>query len=339
MKTQRLISLGILMAIMAFTSCSKDEVNPPSKEPADFIPTAAEFNQLTNQTIDNLRQDTFFNAENGISFLSDKGVNVIINPNTLTLNGNPVTGKVDLQYIEIFDAATMVVANKPTMGITDNGDTALLVSGGEFYIMATQNSDTLELSAPMELFVPVNLTGGADYSMIMWDGIIDQNGNLTWSKSATQNMSIFQDMGPANPNDPMGGGIPIGPKMYDISLDTDFGWFNCDRFYGDQRPKTKIQVKLPEAYNNDNCSVYLYLDEVKNALGHFSFSNNNQIFYYKKLPIGLEAHIIIKTAKEQQFLYAIKGITVAENGSYTYTLEEAATGSEDDIVAAVMALP
>jgi hypothetical protein len=63
---------------------------------------------------------------------SAKGVSITINGNALTKNGSPVTGPIDITYVEIFDKGSMLVTNKPTMGIMADGKHAMLKSGGEF---------------------------------------------------------------------------------------------------------------------------------------------------------------------------------------------------------------
>jgi hypothetical protein len=74
---------------------------------------------------------------------SAKGVSITINGNALTKNGSPVTGP-DITYVEIFDKGSHVT-NKPTMGIMADGKHAMLKSGGEFFIKASQGGVDLKL--------------------------------------------------------------------------------------------------------------------------------------------------------------------------------------------------
>ncbi len=48
----------------------------------------------------------------------------------------------------------MMVTNKPTMGVTPEGDKALLVSGGEFYVMVTQDGEELQSYCAIQMTVP-----------------------------------------------------------------------------------------------------------------------------------------------------------------------------------------
>lgn len=56
-----------------------------------------------------------------VTLTSAKGVKLNINGDCLTKNGNPVTGEVNIEYIELFDKGNMLVTNKPTMGLTADG--------------------------------------------------------------------------------------------------------------------------------------------------------------------------------------------------------------------------
>jgi hypothetical protein len=42
-----------------------------------------------------------------VTLTSAKGVTIKINGNCLTKNGNPVTGSVDIEYVELFDKGHM----------------------------------------------------------------------------------------------------------------------------------------------------------------------------------------------------------------------------------------
>jgi len=169
----------ILVTALVFTSCTKNDND-------DIIlirPTAEDYNTIKDAALEDITQNFQFNAEDGyISLTSDKGVAININTACLTLNGNAVTGAIDLEFVELFDKGNMLTTNKPTMGILPNGDKALLISGGEFFINATQNGMALETSCDIQLGIPVDLTGGADNEMILWNGIIDEDGNLAWEE-------------------------------------------------------------------------------------------------------------------------------------------------------------
>jgi hypothetical protein len=60
-----------------------------------------------------------------------------------------------------------MLVNKPTMGIMADGKHAMLKSGGEFFIKASQGGVDLKLLLII-LNVPNTLTGGRDALMTLW---------------------------------------------------------------------------------------------------------------------------------------------------------------------------
>ncbi|HJR99374.1 MAG TPA: hypothetical protein VJ780_00450, partial [Flavobacterium sp.] len=156
MKNFKTIGLLFLVAV-SLISCDDSDDN--QQMPA----TAAEFADVRQSALDKITQEFTITAEDGATTLtSENGVKITINGNCLTKDGNPVTGDVDIEYVEIFNKGNMLVTNKPTMGIMPDGKRSLLISGGEFFIKATQNGKELATSCNISLQVPTDLTDGAD---------------------------------------------------------------------------------------------------------------------------------------------------------------------------------
>ena len=324
MKNLKTILGTLLMTAILFTSCSKnDEI--------DIIlpPTADDFSNLKQDAIDALTQEFSFNAEDGsTTFTSDKGVEITINGNCLTLNGNSVTGQVDIKYVELFEKGNMLTTNKPTMGVLPNGDKALLISGGEFLIEATQNGQALETSCTVQLIIPTNLTGDADNSMLLWEGRVDTKDNLAWDE--------VRD-GAAG----QGGGVFTEGASYYAFLN-QFGWSNVDRFYNDPRPKTTILVGVPEGYDNTNSAVYLSYDGEDTGLANLdTYDSVSGLFteHYGQIPIGLECQIIFVTEEDGNWRYAIKSVTIADNDVFTFTDTETLVVTEAQLTAIINGLP
>ncbi len=312
---------------LSFMSCDSNDDNDAANTP----PTAQEFNAIRQIALDNLTQNFQIDAANGTTTLtSEKGVEIDINANCLTLNGNPVTGLIDIEYVEIFDGGEMLVTNKTTMGALPNGDMAMLISGGAFYINATQNGQQLVLGCGMNLKIPANLTA-PDPNMILWDGTINPAGDLVWEQ---------QD------NNPTGqGGVFLegsGVNAIYYAFFNSFGWTNVDRFYSYTGPKTQILASVPSGYDYQNSAVYLHYDGEGNALAKLdSYDVASSLFseHYGQIPVGLACHIIFATEENGQWRYAIKSVTITDNAVFTFTLSETIVGSEAQLTAAINALP
>ncbi|WP_313791514.1 hypothetical protein [Lacinutrix neustonica] len=118
---------ALILSAVLFTSC---ETNDDSDlETVKTVATAQEFSNIKAQALENQTQTFQFDGNDGnVSLMSDHGVQININTNCLSLNGNAVTGTIDLEYVELFEKGNMLTTNKPTMGVLPNGDKALLLS-------------------------------------------------------------------------------------------------------------------------------------------------------------------------------------------------------------------
>nr|WP_294934056.1 hypothetical protein [uncultured Flavobacterium sp.] len=317
------LSLGFIL----FAACTDNDDSITVED----RPTSAEFHNLFDLGLQHQTQTFQMDAAQTITFTSTKGVQFTVNGTCLTLNGNPVTGQVDLEYVEVFDGGSMLATNKTTMGVMPDGDKAMLVSGGEFYINATKNGQQLDISCPISLIIPTSLTnpGGLNV-MTLWVGAEDADGNVTWEEA----------------DDTAGGnGVGIegqGPSATYYAFASEFGWTNVDCFYNNPDPKTTILASVPSGYNNENCAIYLHYDGLGNGLAYLdTYDSNTGLFseHYGQIPIGLACHIIFVTEENGQWRYAIKGVTISANAVYNFTLAETTVGSESQLIAAINALP
>ncbi|MFV5697259.1 hypothetical protein ACM55H_02720 [Flavobacterium sp. ZT3R17] len=319
-------NIGLLfLATISLVSCNNDG-NDTAISPA----SAAEFAAVKKAALDGQTQKFTMTAGTGvITLTSVKGVKLYINGDCLTKGGNPVTGTVDIEFVELFDKGKMLVTNKPTMGIMGDGNRNLLISGGEFFIKATQGGVDLATTCNINLMVPASLTDGVDTAMTFWTGIVDANGDLAWKDA--------RDAAGTNGGK---GGVQAEQNNYYVSFG-NFGWTNVDKFYSDPRPKTTILADAPDGYDNTNSAIYLSYDgEGQNALAKLDTYTAAGLFseHYGQIPIGLACHVIFATEDNGQWRYAIKAVTVQANDVYTFTLAETTLGTEAQLVAAINAI-
>lgn len=312
-----------LMTTLALTSCTKrDDIDIPIR------PSAQEFTDIKQLALDNKVQEFQFNVDGSVAHLtSAKGVQININSSCLTLNGNAVTGDIDIEFVELFEKGDMLTTNKPTMGIMPNGDKAMLISGGEFFVKVSQNGAEIETNCGFQLIIPASLTGGVDNDMTLWKGVIDGEGNLDWKDAEGRDNKeerVFAE----------------GGAYYTFA--GEFGWTNVDKFYNDPRPKTTILVDVPDGYDNQNSAVYLSYDGEAPALAKLdTYDNATGLFseHYGQIPIGLECHVIFVSEENDNFKYAIKAATIVENGVITILDSEIAVATEAQIAQLMNDLP
>jgi hypothetical protein len=320
-------NIGILaLATIIFASCTNNENTTP------LPPSAAAYKGINENGLKKNTQNFTATAGAGvITLTSAKGVVITLNGNALTKNGNPVTGAIDIKFIELFDKGNMLITNKPTMGVMPDGKKSLLKSGGEFFIKASQGGVDLVSTGVIQLQVPVNLTGTMDTGMLFWAGDTTDDENLAW----------------VNPRNAAGtggqkdGNVGFGQNSYNVTFG-NFGWTNVDKFYSDPRPRTTILAAVPTGYDNTNSAIYLSYDgEGQNALAKLdTYNPTTKQFseHYGQIPIGLACHVIFATEDNGNWRYAIKAVTVAAGDVYTFTLGETTVVTEAQLVAAINAI-
>lgn len=303
-------SFVLIFATIGFASCNSDD----NGNSYTYVPTSQSFRALFDNALESRTQTATFDAETTLNFTSEKGVLLTIYGNCLRKNGNPVTGNVELEYVEIFDRASMLVTNKPTMGV-ENGETKLLTSGGEFYINVTQDGVQLTLDCGMMLSAPTSLTGGTDNAMLPFAGTIDQDGDLIWEQTVTVEFWIGQGQG-------------LGSDLYNVFF-SSFGWFNYDRFVNYSGPRTEISTLVPQGYGNGNSAVFMTTNDFPNSLGTT----------YGEFPVGMEVNFVFVTEENGLFRYAIKPVqALVPNHQVTFSLPETTVGTEAQLIAAINAL-
>lgn len=308
---KRLTFLAISVLLLT-TSCSDDIDDNINLEAT----TSENFYGLFQAEITNQTQTFSFDSESGlVTFISDKGVYLTIDGSCLRKNGQPVTGQVDLEFIEIFDRSTMLLTNKLTMGL-DNGQKKLLISGGEFYINVRQDNVSLTLTCEMSLAVPTALTGGTAPEMAPFKGTVDTNGSIMWELSPMTELWN----GTLNPSS--------NEPSYN-ALISNFGWFNCDYFMNSNLPMTEITANVPAGYGYGNSIILLVTRNIQNSLGTIG----------GVYPIGLDCHLIFLSEKDGKFYYSIKeNQTLINNHVVNFSLSEIQLATAEEMRTIIDAL-
>ena len=256
-----------------------------------------------------------------MTFTSPKGV--IVNLNYLTLNGQPVTGDVQLRYVELFDIGTIALANKPLLGKGQDGNTYPLVTGGEFLIDVTQNGVKLEGNASLQ--VPEGNTKNANpEDMTAWN--LDEEDEV-WVQQVKGEIG-FQ------------GGQGVENYYY---CWFPFGWSNIDWLYSLPGEKTPVRVKVPKGYDGSNSSVYAAYLTMPNTLAAFDVYVEDEQYFTEHTglaPVGFKMFVIFVSAdaKTGQFVYASKLVTIEKNQYVIFTDEDLHSGSVQQVIAAINAL-
>ena len=333
MKTVKFFLIGFvaILFISQIQSCDNGPIAGTV-----YSPSSTEWEDLRAAALEKFIQRKTIDINSYVvNFMSAKGVELNIYTYCLEFeDGTPIdqTGKVDLEYIEIFDKGSMLVTNKPTMGHSGDGRKQLIETGGEFYVNVTQGGKKVVSTCPsfMNLLVPKALTTD-EPDMSLWSGEIDENGNLTWVEENKENGGDL--------NQERGGVFGEGANYYVYF--GKFGWTNIDRFINFLGEKTPILVAPPFGFNHKNCAVYVSVDgEGQNLLAQLDVFTEKGYFseHYGNLPIGLDIHLIFVSVQNGKWLFAVKGVKVEKDKVFSFKADELKTGTEAELTAVVSAL-
>ncbi|QEE50872.1 hypothetical protein FUA48_15185 [Flavobacterium alkalisoli] len=339
MKT-KLLFMGLFAALI-LSSCANEE----NQNTSDLKLKAEDNNSLAilqSKALNDLRQQFVFDAgEERVSFKSKSGVKIDINTSTLRVKGNPVSGPVVVEYIEIFGRGDMLTANKTASGISNQSENqeaaAPLVTGGEFYVnMTTEEGENIDDGAEYQLTVPTELTGGDDEDMTSWtgeeedtngDGEGDDDGDVTWDEDTDEN---------GDDKD-----VPVEEGAYILTLDR-FGWCNIDKLEQFGGEKTNIFVDVPNGFDNHNSKVYIAFDGQINMMFRIDdYDNAAQLFQNinNVIPLGVQCHVIFASGQGNQWLYAVKSLTTVPNGVVVFTQGDIVTATQNDVINMLNSLP
>ncbi len=285
------------MFLAGFSSCKKSSSNTGTDIPTD----ATKFNALMDAGFKSLLQTATFDASNtSYVYTSPKGTAVFIDGSCLRKNGNAVTGTVKLEFFEAYEFSDMIIANKAVMGLNSSGKLEPLITGGQYYINVSQDGVNLTTNCSVSIETSANHTGGYDSEMVGWTGYFDK-GNLLWKE---------------DPQVAINGAKGEVGSFYNIEI-PGFGWFNCDKFMGDSRPKTDLNVTVPSSYV-DASYVYVIIKGEPYTMGLAS---------YGQWPIGAELYLIFVTESSGNYKWEMKEITVQNNMSIAFEVKKTTIGN------------
>ena len=312
-------------------------------------PTPEAFNELTLAARDDETQVFSVLATDWTSLEGEQGSTLFFEANSFsTADGLVATGEVQVQFIEIFDKGSMLVTDMPSIGQLPSGDVAQLISGGEHYVGATQDGEALTMNSSFQLTAPADNTGGADWDMGLFraevsDGVpAELDDQAVWIEQGTGEADPdLGDEGDQFGIDRGDGGAGADTNYWMLS--GQFGWTNIDRWYYDPRPKTTINVSVPDGWDDSNSAVYLSYDGEPTALARMDTYDGATGYFsehYGLIPIGLEVHVIFVTESEGDWSYAIQGATIVDGHLSSFdSAEDLIETDTDGLVNVINALP
>lgn len=258
------------------------------------------------------------------------GLKVNIDPSNLeTVNGQPVTGDIEVELKELDSPEKMGLAGTPTMS---NGEP--LESAGSYYIGLSSGGSELRLRNGAEMTVELPMAS-QEPGMELFYGDEDRNGNVNWQPANTPLRSAVGVNSDNRGNTENGGSNgnstpPSGPRastgvnqgnrgnttttnpnqpMFTPITVNRAGWLNADKF---MRGGSRYNVEV-EGVDPLNTQVYLvYKNRTAMVEGQFDNSLMSNNFVFRNVPNNEEVKVVV-VSKVYNTMYTGELKTVTRN--------------------------
>jgi hypothetical protein len=298
MKKQAFISITALLLVCIFWSCDDNTTNGSSQG----TKLSRGLDGLFADQIQQATQKFTINADRLPAKITGKyGTTLTFLALTERFSNRAIRGDVQVEFIEIYTVADMLLLNKPTVGLL-NGQSAPLESGGEFYVSAKQNDQVLTINynivTPPSMQVVAGMQGFTAQAIDTMP-----TAQVLWRQSSTRPVTCLDS-----------GGAKIG--TYCLNFQTT-SWCNIDQYWATDTTKPLIVVP-PAGLNWSDMKVYLTVVGVKSLVPlNYSFNSSNIFSAWYGLKLGTEINIIVVADDKGTLKYAIQRTKITNNQTET----------------------
>ncbi len=283
-----------IIVILAFYSCKKNKdiastVNS-NYDGSAFRKSFFQQNGVSSQ---------IFNINSTIyqTIIGAKGTKIIILPNSFVRqNGASVSGNVQIELKEIYSKKDMILSG---VFPTSNGNP--LISGGEFYIKASQSGQELKLTNRNTVIVELPI----------------QNTHTTGTMNEFYTRNAVDRTNWGTPGDTIKIKQDSITSFYSFEIDS-LNWVNCDQFENASFSTLKV-IPQDTSFNVRNTLIFVSYNG-KNMATHLYGSLSNFYFETNSNPIGYLVTIYAISQKGNQYYSGILNLTTIANQSQTINL-------------------
>ena len=282
------------------------------------------FLDFYNGTMDSRTQWFSVNANSQFTVVGDQGTKLICSANNFEhIGGGMVEGMIDIELVEVYNKADMILLDKATSALTEDGSAIdALVSAGEVYVRAYQGGTEINLISPMTVEIT---TATFNPDMVKYVEVDGTGDDLLWELAADEDVDVRE------------GGEGDFVTAYDI-LPGEWGWTNLDFMYSDPCAKTDIFVEVPVGYDPSNTEIYLSFDGDPGRLANFDTWDGTMFTeHYGQICIGIDCHFVAVTNIGGVLEYGIQPATIVSGHVEVFTGFTPIT--EADLISEINALP
>lgn len=312
--------LLLLLATMFFTACSDNGgVTPPTPYGA---------NDFFNEFGASARQTFSINPSVGSTLVLDGGTVVTIPPGAFTIGGQPISGNITFEVIEVLKRSDIIFSGTNT----NYKDGKPLLSDGFFHFSAKQGNTPVDkyLKENMQIeLIRKDYTRGWTQ---LWEGFVD-DGQFAWDDFPAD--AVVGDS--ANAAGQEFGFVFGGENCENNNCYPNFifnlgklGWFNCD-IYWNNGVNTTVIVNLTgtfgelATYQGYSGDTYVYFcGKGDNVIAQLYTPNGpgSVKSYDNSMPVGKIGKLIAFSIKDNKFFFASKNnVTITANLIETLDLQ------------------
>jgi hypothetical protein len=280
-----IIATILFAAILSQTACQKSS--------GTFNPGATGSNVALRNALVRLGSpvQTFsVDAAIGATITGAQGTRLSFPPNSFkNAAGATITGNVQISLLEIYKPGDMIAhAASTAMG---NG--ALLTTGGQILVNATQNGQVVQSSGYDLSFLQPRADSNA--MSLFLGGRNGLDSVVSWSERFDSSNTIVDSLNRA---------------YYRFTGMVHFEWINCDRFANTPGPKTKVRAYFPsQEFGYANTFFWMILPDINAATNLGKYVSNPTYFESYdgfELPVGMRYKMVAVSFRNDTWYYSSK---------------------------------
>lgn len=296
-------------------------------------------------------------AAAGGTLTTSNGTRITIAPNALRLNGNPVSGTVNIWVRDILRPDQMLLADKPSVATSGR----MLECYGQIMVQAEQGGQELQLppnaamTRSMNVAMPIGTgSSGTQKNIPLWSG--DTSVTITAQgynhENAPTTVSAQYTFKKGMEWREMPGFAIANDSANYFNLDSLGAWRNVDALYNETTPRTTVLCFLGDKYNplsgnvtaqdpsmvffkakNTNLLVKLYTTILNPAAGREGF-----LSYQNSMPVGQEGTFLVISSLGNKLYAEMRDVTIPSPAAgktyvgYDFNLTEVSEGQLQNLI-------
>jgi hypothetical protein len=320
-------SFFIVIVTLTLVNCKKDKLEEEVTTTPVIQSTITPLTDFYKSNGVPLQEVTIDGTVGG-TFTTPQGTTVTIPDNAfVTLSGAPVSGKITIQFKDIYTKSDMLLSNAPSQ--TESGP---LKSAGEFFIVGLQQSDNSPVSIAIgkSVYVQQPAMGKTiDPSMAPFElnpDVLSATNNKIWKPISAPTFTVI-------PNDTIRFPPQLHPDvyiygMYQFKTPKKTGsWYNSanPNYFADT---TKTNLTIHPNFNASGfyTNVFLVFSDINSTVE--VYNNSKKVdFNYSKAPINAKCTVVALATKKDTLYSYFTTITISANQILNFDLTKTTAGA------------